>query len=338
MPSTSSPAPVIDLLHASTRVLAVTHMNPDGDAIGSLAAFGRVALALGKDVRLYCVTPIAAHLAWLPLPAPLVRSLAELETWQPDLVVVLDCADEKRAGEEMEALLVAVKAAPRAHGPATACIDHHTGNPLFAHANWVDSTQSATGAMVALLAKEFGQPLSGGLGEALYLALVSDTGSFSYANTTALALQLAADIVADGLNVAAFTSKYENNWSIARLHLWGQIMAEVDLYCDGALVVSVVTQEHLDRFEAKPTDLENFASWLRRIQGVRVVLFARVSRKGTKISLRSMGDVNVRDVAAKFGGGGHVGAAGIELAVKPQEAAAMVLAELQTVLACKTAD
>lgn len=332
MPLTNSPAPIADLLRAKARILAVTHMNPDGDAIGSLVAFGHIAKNLSKDVRLYCVTPIAEHLAWLPLPAPLARSLAELGDWRPELVVVLDCADEKRAGEEMEALLTGAKAGTLVNAPATACIDHHTGNPLFAHANWVDPAQAATGSMVALLAKQFDLPLSGGLGEALYLALVSDTGSFSYGNTGPLALQLAADIVAAGLSVADFTTKYENNWSIARLHLWGQLMAEVALHCDGAIVASVVTQEHLDRFSAKPTDLENFASWLRRIQGVKVVLFARVSSKGSKVSLRSMGDVNVRDVAALFGGGGHVAAAGIEFTVTPREAAAMVLAELKKVL------
>ncbi len=327
-------------IKAAKRILAVTHANPDGDALGSLAAMGHIAVSLGIDTRLFCESPLPDHLAWLPLPAPLARTTADLTAWRPDLVVFLDCADEQRAGQQMEDFIKACRAAggiPRPDGDVCAstelmCIDHHVGNPLFADHNWVNPASCATGAMVADLALELGLPLSGQLGEAVYLALSSDTGSFTYANTTAQALDLAALIVKEGLSIANFTEKYENNWSLARMHLWGALMREVSLHCGGAAAMSVVTQETLDRFGAERTDLENYASWLRRIKGVRVVILVRVSANGSKVSLRSMGDVDVREIAAMFGGGGHMAAAGADMPMPPAEAAESILDAVHTVL------
>lgn len=303
-------------------------MNPDGDAIGSLSALGHIAAALGIDVRLYCETVVPDHLDWLNYPSPLVTNLAALGEWRPDRLVLLDCADEKRAGAEMAAFTAEASGG----GIVTVCIDHHLANPRFAAVNWVDPSMSATGVMVALLARELGVPLTGDLGEALYFAIISDTGSFSYANTTALAMELAAEIVGSGLSVAEFTTKYENNWPLGRMHLWGSLMGEVQMHCGGKAAVSVVTDEHLARYGCRRTDLEGYASWLRRLAGTRVVLLSRPSRNGSKISLRSMGDVDVQKIAAELGGGGHKGAAGADMAQKPREAAAMALQAVRKVL------
>ncbi len=308
-------------LASARRVLAVTHMNPDGDAVGSLVALGHIAASQGIEVRLYCETPIPSSLGWLQSPVPILASLSGLETWQPDRVVFLDCAEAGRAGDAIAAF---VDARRNGTGLETICIDHHIANPNFADCNWVDTSMSATGAMVALLAKTTGLPLAGALGEALCLAIVSDTGSFSYANTSALALELTAEIVRNGLSMAEFTGKYENHWTLNRMHLWGALMKEVQLLCGGKVVVSVVTDELLARYNAPRADLEGYASWLRRLEGTKVVLLARPSRSGCKISLRSMGDVDVQKIAAIFGGGGHKGAAGIDMAEEPEKAAARV--------------
>lgn len=320
---------------SSKRVLAATHMNPDGDAIGSLSAFGHIAARLGVDVRLYCESIIPSHLDWLNYPVPLITNLAALGDWHPDCLVLLDCADEKRTGAEMAAFTAACSEKEASCGGiVTVCIDHHIANPHFAAVNWVDPSMSATGVMVALLAKELGLPLAGDLGEALYFAIVSDTGSFSYANTTAQALELAAEIVRNGLSVADFTIKYENNWPLGRMRLWGSLMGEVQVLCGGKVVVSVVTDEHLARYGCKRTDLEGYASWLRRLAGTKVVLLSRSSRNGSKISLRSMGDVDVQKIAAELGGGGHKGASGVDMAQNPREAASIAQKAVCKAIGC----
>lgn len=309
---------------SGNRILAVTHVNPDGDAVGSLLALGHIAVALGKDIRLYCESPIPPFLAWLKSPVPVSRSLDELGSWQPDRIIFLDCADENRAGEEIRNRIAQYRESSGS-GVKTVCIDHHIANPGFADVNWVDASMSATGMMVGFVGKDLGLPLSGGFGESVFLSMASDTGSFSFGNTTALTLQTAAEIVANGLSLAEFTAKYENNWTLDRMHLWGSLMREVALLCSGKAVVSIVTDEHLARYNSRRTDLEGYASWLRRLKGSKVVILARSSSKGSKVSLRSMGDVDVQAIAARFGGGGHKAAAGIDMAAPPREAAALVL-------------
>ena len=327
-----SRAAVVEELRRAGRVLAVTHINPDGDAMGSMAALGHIVQALGHEARLYCETPPPPHLAWLALPAPVVRSLAELGAWTPDLIVALDCADDKRAGREMQ---LHFRRCAAGGSCCTACVDHHVGTPHFARINWADPAYAATGAMVADLARDLGVPLTGGLAEALYLALVADTGTFSFTNTNAHALRLAADILEGGLPLADFMAVYENNWTLNRMRLWGRLMTEAKLECDGAVAVSVVPQEYFDQFGSPKSDLEFFASWLRRLRGVRVVLYVRASLMGSKVSLRSMGDVNVRKIAVRFGGGGHDTAAGVDLACPPHEAAGRLLAAIREALDCE---
>lgn len=320
-------------IRLARRILAVTHVSPDGDAIGSLVSFGHIASELGIDIRLYCESPVPDYIGWLTPPVPVLSDLSELsakgtDEWIPDTVAFLDCAESERAGDTVRDYIARLHKSETPTPCTTICIDHHVSNPSYADVNWVDPGACATGVMVATLAKTFGIPLSGALGEAIYLALVSDTGSFSYSNTNAQGLEVAAEIVHEGLPLAEFTAKYENNWSLPRMHLWGQLMGEVQVVSGGKVVVSVVTQDHLDRFGVEKSDLEGYASWLRRLAGVKVVLFCRPSSKGAKISLRSMGDVDVQKVASRFGGGGHKGAAGIDMPESPQTAATLVLEEI----------
>lgn len=315
----------------SRRILIACHVNPDGDAAGSSAALAHIALHLGIDARILFLSPLPDFLGWLPIPVPVVARLAELTDWVPELLVFADCGDAERAGEELSAL--AHKTAyPPGDGWKDVCtvnIDHHCSNPGFADINWVEPERCATGELMGLLAESLEIPLSGELGEAIYLALVSDTGNFSFSNTSADCLGLASRIVAAGLDIGSFTQKSENNWNISRMHLWGKLMREISLHADGAVALSVVPRRYLDELGLGKASLEGFAAWLRRLRGVRVGVFIREDRPGyCKISLRSMGDVDVQSIAAVFGGGGHKAAAGAELAMGPEEAAEAVLSEV----------
>ncbi|MCL1939860.1 MAG: DHH family phosphoesterase [Desulfovibrionaceae bacterium] len=317
---------------SARRTLIVSHINPDGDAVGSCAALARIIQDLGNEARIFLHSGVPDYLSWLPLPAPLLRSLAELDGWKPDLVLFADCGDMDRPGEDISAFMRGESIHLPRNGIVTANIDHHISNPDFADINWVEAERSATGELVGLLAESLNIPLSGELGEALYLAIVSDTGNFSYTNTSADCLAMAARIVDLGLDVGRFTANYENNWSLARMHLWGRLMAEITLHEQGAIVCSVVPRRYLQELGLDKDALEGYASWLRKLRGVRVALFVREDGPShTKISLRSMGDISVHEVAALFGGGGHAAAAGADLNLPPQEAADRVLEAL-----CKT--
>lgn len=317
-------------LRKAKHVLIATHVNPDGDAVGSASALAHIALRLGGEARIFLQSGMPGYLSWLPLPVPVVENLAALSSWTPDLLLACDCGDARRAGPELEPHLSGLGTTDRKWpGLVTANIDHHVSNPGFADINWVEPQRAATGELVGLLAEHLGLSLDGDLGQAVYLALVSDTGNFTFSNTSPGAFGMAARIAASGLDVAEFTNKHENIWTLNRMHLWGRLFSEVRLHAGGAVASAVVHREYLDVLGLDNEDLEGFASWLRRLRGVRVGLFVREDTPGvSKISLRSMGDVNVQAVCAVFGGGGHAAAAGAEVGLGPEEAVQAVLAEI----------
>ena len=260
------------------NIVIVAHGSPDGDAIGATGAMGSLVKALGKRFVLYNATGIPDYLEWVPLPGKLVTKPSAIP-FKPGLIIVLDCGDAWRMGKE---LLAVFPEYPSVN------IDHHLGNPMFASlGNWVDPGMAATGQMVAAVADAAGVPLTGELAQCVYLSLVSDTGSFTHGNTSAAVFTLAARLVANGLDAAAMREKLDNQWSMPKTKLWG------------------------GSFGAVREDLEGFAEQMRRIKGVRVaVLIRQDPGNRCKLSLRSSGSDDVRSVAALFGGGGHLNAAG----------------------------
>ena len=263
------------------NIVIVAHGSPDGDAIGATGAMGSLVKALGKRFVLYNATGIPDYLEWVPLPGKLVTKPSAIP-FKPGLIIVLDCGDAWRMGKE---LLAVFPEYPSVN------IDHHLGNPMFASlGNWVDPGMAATGQMVAA---------------------VSDTGSFTHGNTSAAVFTLAARLVANGLDAAAMREKLDNQWSMPKTKLWGKLMQTLSLECDGTVAVCPVTMEEIGSFGAVREDLEGFAEQMRRIKGVRVaVLIRQDPGNRCKLSLRSSGSDDVRSVAALFGGGGHLNAAG----------------------------
>lgn len=319
-----------DAISNAGRVLVATHVNPDGDAIGSAAALAHIALRGGADVRILLASGLPDFLSWLPLPAPTVKTLAELGPWTPELLLLADCGEIGRAGPDLAAALAQKRLPGREWEQlVVANIDHHVSNPGFGHINWVEPRRSATGELAGLLAEHMGIPLAGPLGEAVYLALVADTGNFSFANTRPDCLAMAARLVAAGLDIAEFTAKYENTWNLAKMRLWGRLLSEVSLHAGGAVAYCIAPRRYLDELGLTKADLDGFAAWLRRLRGVRVGLFVREDGPSLcKISLRSMGDFDVNAIAALYGGGGHAAAAGAELALPPEAVAEKVLADI----------
>lgn len=316
------PVELVDILRRSDRILVAAHANPDGDAVGASAALGWALRSLDKNVLLYNSTGFPDYLAWLRLPGPVLTRVDQLPC-PPDLIVALDSGDAARLGEDLRPLLDTVPSVN---------IDHHPGNPGYGSLfNWVDPAMSATGEMAGLLAEALGVPLHGALGEAVYVALVSDTGSFAYGNTTPEALRLAARLMEAGLNVAELRARLDNTWSEGRLRLWGRLMQDARLEDEGRLAAVLVPQALLDEYGAKKEDLEGFVEQLRRLRGVRVALVLREAGPGpdgkpvSKASLRSSGPDDVRAVAAQFGGGGHKNAAGATLPLSPDKAYAVML-------------
>ena len=305
---------IVRRIREGRTFLVASHAAPDGDALGSTAAMGFVLAALGKTFTLVNDSPVPPQYGWLALPAPLV---ATPDGAPYDLAFALDCGDAGRLGA-LEAVL----------DPARlAVIDHHLGNPGFGAINWLDPGRCATGEMVALLATDLGVPLTGPLAEALYTALATDTGFFSYGGTTASCMDTVAALIRGGLDVGRTGARIKNQWSLGRVRLWSEILAQLDLRHHGQVGGIRISQAMFARTGTGPEDCEGLVNNALRVRGVRAAYLLReLPEGGVKFSLRSVGTVNVQAVAAGFGGGGHKNAAGGRLDL-PLAAAADTLVE-----------
>ncbi|BBD07921.1 DHH family phosphoesterase [Desulfovibrio ferrophilus] len=303
--------------------LIVAHSSPDGDAIGSSTALGHILQSMGKRVVLYNESRLPKPFCWVPLPCPLVQDVPNEKF---DWIISLDCGDKHRMGSAM---------AENFGAKGTINIDHHLGNPEFAEINWVDTGYAAVGEMIAVLARELDMPLSDKLGECIYLAIVTDTGSFSFGNTSPRTLELAAEILRQGLDPSAFVANLQNQWTLGRMKLWSRIFAQAELHCAGQLGVIHITKEMFENTGTSSEDTDGVVNFIGRIKGVKAAILLREdSPELTKISLRSTGDINVQAIAAELGGGGHKNASGCAVHAPIDKAEQTVLEVAARLLGC----
>lgn len=307
---------IVRRIRAGRNFLVAAHAGPDGDALGATAAMGFILEALGKNFSLVNDSPVPPQYGWMELPAPLIERPLDDDY---DLAIVLDCGDAARLGE-LEKLLDPAR---------VAVIDHHLGNPGFGVVNWIDPSRSAAGEMVALIAKDLGIPLAGPLAEALYTAMATDTGFFSFSGTTAVCLELVAEMIRGGLDVGAVGARIKNQWSMNRVRLWSEVLAGLTVRCHGQVGTIRVSQEMFARTQTTPEDCEGLINNALRIKGVAAALLVReLPEGGVKFSLRSVGQVNIQTVAKAFGGGGHKNASGGKLGMPLGEAEATLAGAL----------
>jgi bifunctional oligoribonuclease and PAP phosphatase NrnA len=292
-------AKIADLIRRTDSFLVSSHANPDGDAIGSTVALGHILAHMGKDFCLYNRSGLPAQFDWLELPGPIHSTLSGAEA---NWIFVLDCGTQNRVGEE---LFQVMGSRPMAN------VDHHLGNPMFGQFNWVDVRYPAVAAMMADLADELDIPIAGPLAEAIYLGVVTDTGFFTFDNTTPSVLELVARLIRLGLNPGLINAKIRNQWSVNRFRLWGESFATTEMFYGGQVALAFVTRGMMERTGTTAADCEEIVNFLRRLRGARAAIILREEPDGAyKFSIRSTGAVNVQKVAALFGGGGHRNAAG----------------------------
>ncbi len=307
-------ARIARILKLNDDFLVASHVNPDGDATGSTVAMGYILAALGKRFALYNATGLPRGFDWLPLPSPILTDLpSPLPTW----TVVLDLGAPDRLGPALSAVLDPER---------TLVIDHHPDNHCFGLENWVDPGQASVGEMTALLARELSVPLSGPLGQAVYLGMTTDTGFFTYGNTRPATFRLAAELLESGLDLGRVNDLIRNQFTQNRFQLWGEVLTALELLMDGRVGVLRIPLALLQRTHTDAQDCDNLLSFARRVRGMRVGLSLREDVPGRiKFSLRSAGDDDVQPVAAYFGGGGHRNASGGTILADMDQARSMLL-------------
>ncbi|HYZ18595.1 MAG TPA: bifunctional oligoribonuclease/PAP phosphatase NrnA [Gaiellaceae bacterium] len=299
-------AAVADAIRSNDRFLVTTHENPDGDALGSLLAT-KVALdALGKDATTYLGggAPLPGEYAWMPFDG-LQRKLPEDAAER--VLLAVDCANESRLGPDPEVL---------ASAPLVVNVDHHHDNTRFGAVNLVVPDASSTGEILRDLFEELGVELTPEIAEPLYIALVTDTGRFQYANTTPKALRLAAELVEAGADVHKVFQVVYENVQFAKLKLLARALERAQVYEGGRLVVSYLLRDDFAQVGAAEPYSEGIIDYLRAVEGANMAALIREPPRSDgpkrRVSLRASSDeVDVSAIARKSGaGGGHRQAAG----------------------------
>ncbi|MGH7321976.1 MAG: DHH family phosphoesterase [Candidatus Rokuibacteriota bacterium] len=315
------PAEVTDLVASRQSFLLLAHLYPDGDVLGSQLGLGLALRAAGRRVAFACRHPVPDPFHFLP-GADEVQQWKESEG-QYEVVVTLDCPDPSRAGGLLEG--------SRQLGARVLNIDHHGDNRRYGDVNWIQPGAAATGEMVYDLLDRLGVPVTPDVAVNLYTAIVTDTGSFRYSNTTPKTFRIAARLLEAGVDPAEVAIQLYETRHLAGLHLLGQILQQV-VTSDGGTIAWVV----LDRAQMESADLpeaEDFITYPRSLRSAKVAVLFRELSGEVKVSLRAKGEVNVAQVAARFGGGGHPNAAGAVIRGDLAQAKALVLDAVREALA-----
>ena len=289
---------IVEHIRSTDNFLVLSHVSPDGGALGSMLAMGELLAALGKNVTLFNESGIPSRFTWL---APKREILTKLPAVEPDSLIVLDCGSPERAGQVI---------APWLKAKTVLNMDHHLGNPMFGTLNWVEQRASSVGEMVGMLSRKLDVPLVGLLGEYVYLALISDTGDFCFNNTRPETLEMAAEILRLGLLPGPFHEQKQSTGTINQLQMRGTVLKRARLHADGRISLIAFTRELFEQTGTGPEDTEGLVNTVLYVRGMQVAISLREEEQGIKFSLRSKGSINVQVVAASFGGGGHRNAAG----------------------------
>lgn len=325
MAATITKQELVNLFEAHESFTLTAHLRPDGDAIGSMLGLGLILESLGKTVRYLHSDGVPGNLTFLDrgerIEVPDASSRITSEVF-----VALDTANEERLGETVVAAL-----SPEVK---KVTIDHHITNERYGDLVWVDAEAPATAQMVWDLAQEGSWPIPPEAATALYVGASTDTGSFQYANTTARTHEMAADLVAGGLDVAEVNRLTYQNFPFRRVELLRGLLATLERSEDGRLAWWSLTMAAKNEVGYQPGDSEGLVDVMRGIDEVVACVFFEEIGDGTiRVSTRSKSAaVNVSEVCQSFGGGGHILAAGARLECPLGEARELVIARLEEAL------
>jgi phosphoesterase RecJ-like protein len=292
---------ICDAIHARRRFLITSHARPDGDSIGSQLAMAYALEAMGKEVRLVNADPAPEHYMDFP-GVDRIEIARSVDRTDADALIVMESGDLKRTG------------VTGLEGRFTINIDHHQGNTQYGDLNWVDESMAACGEMVFDLVAALGVPLTIEIATHVYLAILTDTGSFHYANITPKTFEICRKTVEAGVNPGAMARRVFDQNSFGKLKLIGALLAEMDLLDGGRLAVMYLNDDIMNATGTTYNDTEGLINLPLTAREIQAVVFFKLGADGDiHVSMRSKYDVDVRAVAVRHGGGGHRNAAGFKV-------------------------
>lgn len=306
---------VVELIETKNRFAITSHIRPDGDSLGSSLGLYWLLRALDKNPEV--IMRDHAPRAYQKLPAAEHVRVTPRVDREYDAVFVIECSDITRPGlVDLDKQLVVN-------------IDHHSTTALFGTINWIDATASAVGEMIYNLCKALGVRVTKEIAECVYTALITDTGSFHYSNTSERTFKIASELVRAGVKPAKISQAVFNNYEWSKLDLLSRVLATVKHDATGRIAWMRQTMEMQARAHASDDDGDGIVNYPMSVGSVEAVAFLKESSPGVyRTSLRSKGDINVARIAEQFGGGGHRNAAGCTLTGAWDEAEGMIVSLL----------
>ncbi len=311
------------ILREHQRFAVLSHVRPDGDALGSQLAVALSLKQLGKEVRVWNEDGMLEKYSFLPRAELLTKPPSTSEV--VDVAIALDTAIQNRLGTA----LAAVRSAK-----IWVNIDHHLSNPCYGDVVYVDPVAPATAEIVFRLIKSQGLPFNHDIAENLYAAISTDTGSFQYPQTSAHTFEIAAELIRAGLDVGRLSQQLYENYPRRRLELLRELLRTMRFEHGGRVASFSLSARTATELGVLPEDNEGLIDQLRAIRGVIVAVFFEELAEGkVRVSMRSKSDaVDVCAICQKFGGGGHTLAAGARVRGTLAEVEKRVLEEIGDVL------
>jgi phosphoesterase RecJ-like protein len=288
---------IVDAIDSRRRFVISSHARPDGDSIGSQVAMAFALRHLGKEVHVVNADPAPPPLMQFPGVGDI--QIAERVDGAFDAAIIMECGDLARTG---------VVGLDRSF---VINIDHHPGNTSFGHLNWFDATAAACGEMVFDLVGALRVPLTRDIATHIYLAILTDTGSFHYSSISPRTFDICRETLEAGVDpVAVARNVYDSN-NMGRLKLFGAVLSEMQIDPSGRIAIVYLDHEMARAAGGTYEDTEgliNLPLTVKEIQAV--VFFKQVEGEQYRVSMRSKGDIDIGAVAKEYGGGGHKNAAG----------------------------
>jgi phosphoesterase RecJ-like protein len=311
---------VIDLIEKNDRFGITSHVRPDGDSLGSSLALCWILRGLNKKAEVVMCDRVPHAYAKLP-GADEVRVAPDVDR-DYDAFFVIECSDVTRPG------------LPGLKNQFVVNIDHHSTTGLFGQVNWIDSTAAAVGEMIYNLAKAIGARITPELASCVYAALLTDTGSFHFSNTTERTFKIASELVRHGAQPAKLSQAIFYSYPYAKVKLAGSVLSTLKRDDSGRIAWITMSQEAMLDSGAGEDDSDGIINYPLTIGEVEAVAFFRELPGSTyRISLRSKNRVNVARVAEQFGGGGHCNAAGFTVVADYNELSSEVISKLKEAVA-----
>lgn len=316
---------VIEAIKRGRRFLISAHVNLEGDSLGSQLAAKELLRGLGKEAAIIDADPVPEQYKFLPNTNEVLNKAPK--NLKFDAALILDCPTLKRIGKVSDLIskdMVVIN------------VDHHVSNENFGHINWVDPDASSAGEMVYKLFKETGVEMTGEAALYLYVAILTDTGSFNYENTSRLTHEIAGELLGRGLDPAAISENIYDRRSVSDIKFLALVLSTLRINKEGDVAYLEITKKMLKASAADPAKSEGFINYARSIDKAKVAIIFKEDLSGAgkiDVSFRSKGSgADVNKIAAYFGGGGHPRASGCVVEGSLAEVKRKVLAKVEEVL------